>query len=92
MGGFRARPVLFLLTANVLFLIVAPRLWFEVLVVMYRVLVPIVGLNITTYTQALSTLVVGGGWLYVWRESFRRLHDRLSKGQTHSPSASGSSQ
>jgi len=90
MGGFRAKPVLLLLIANILFLTFAPRLWFEVLVVMYRLLVPIVGRSITTYAQALSTLVGGAAWLYVWREGFRRLHDRLSKGQIQGQSASDS--
>lgn len=91
MGEFRAKSVLLLLIANVLFLTLAPRLWFEVLVVMHRVLVPIVGRDITSYAQALSTLVGGVMWLYVWREGFRRLHDGLSKRQTRGPGASGSS-
>lgn len=82
MKGFRAMPILLLLMANVVFLTFAPRVWFEVLVLIYRVLAPAIGRNATTYVQVLLTLAGVAAWLYAWREGFRRLHDRLSKAQT----------
>jgi len=77
--GFRAKPVLIILMVNVLFIAAAPRIWFEILAGIYRVLSPIVGRTAVTYVQAALTIVAGGTWLYAWRESFRRLYRKASK-------------
>lgn len=77
--GFRAKPVLVILIVNALFITIAPRIWFEILTGVYRVLSPAVDRTIVTYIQAILTVVAGGVWLYVWRESFRRLYRKTSK-------------
>ena len=77
--GFRAKPVLIILVANVLFITVAPRIWFEILAETHRTLSPIVGRTAVTYIQVMLTGAAGGAWLYAWRESFRRLYRKTSK-------------
>jgi uncharacterized membrane protein YraQ (UPF0718 family) len=64
---------------NALFIMVAPRIWFDILAGIYRALSPAVDRTIITYIQAVLTAVAGGAWLYVWRESFRRLYRKTSK-------------
>jgi len=76
---FYAKPILTILIVNVLFIAVAPRIWFEVLAGIYRVLSPVVGKTAVTYVQAILTGVAGVVWLYVWRESFRRLYRKASR-------------
>ena len=77
--GFRAKPVLVILMVNALFITVAPRIWYEILAEIYRVLSPAVDRTIVTYIQAILTVVAGGAWLYLWRESFRGLYRKTSK-------------
>jgi len=76
--GFKAGPVLTILVAIALFMTIAPRVWLEILVWAYRVLAPTIGRGMTTVLQTLATVAAGMLWLYLWRESFRRLFRRLS--------------
>lgn len=76
---FRAMPALVILVANVVFITIAPRAWFEILVLLNRWLTPVIGRALTTYIQALLTVMGGVAWLYLWREGFRRLFRRLLK-------------
>ncbi|HYA21991.1 MAG TPA: hypothetical protein VEG31_02315 [Thermoproteota archaeon] len=75
---FYAKPILTILVVNVLFITVAPRIWFEVLAGIYRILSPAVGRTVVIYVEAALTVVAGAAWLYVWRESFRRLYRKAS--------------
>lgn len=90
--GFRAKPVLLILVVNVVFITIAPRVWFEILVEIHRLFSPIVGGAMVTYLQALLTILAGLLWLYVWRESFRRLYRRLTKDLPPSSGPSSSAQ